>query len=186
MPIRPLARLLRPVRAGINRTTWHHPATVGAPETIKLTSDAFHEDAPIPIRHAGKGVGDDISPHLRWTGVPPGTAELVLIIEDPDVPLPRPIVHGVFTGIDPSRTEIAEGALALGTGMRVGTGAFGRRGYAGPRPIPGHGPHHYIFQLYALDKRSDLPDGASLTDTLAAIDGHIIARGSLTGTYERP
>ncbi|MFI1914094.1 YbhB/YbcL family Raf kinase inhibitor-like protein [Nocardia sp. NPDC020380] len=185
MPIRPLARLLRPVRAGVTRTTWYHPATATAPESITVTSNAFEEGAPIPLRHAGKGVGEDISPQLSWSGTPSGTAELVLIIEDPDVPLPRPIIHGLFTGIDPANAEIPEGTMDLGTDLRTGTGAFGRRGYAGPRPIPGHGPHHYIFQLYALDRPSALPEGAPLPDTLTAITGHVIARGRLTGTYER-
>ncbi|MFI7189174.1 MULTISPECIES: hypothetical protein [Nocardia] len=41
----------------------------------------------------------------------------VLVIEDTDVPLPRPIVHGLFSGIYPGTTELAEGALDLEVGM---------------------------------------------------------------------
>ncbi|MET9492135.1 YbhB/YbcL family Raf kinase inhibitor-like protein [Nocardia sp. NPDC006630] len=183
-----IARLLRPVRAGISKIAWHHSATAVAPEQITVTS-AFAEGAAIPQRHAGKGVGADISPALHWSGVPAAAVELVLIIEDPDVPLPRPIVHGLFSGIDPSSGGIPEGALALehsaSPAFDIGVGSFRRRGYAGPRPIPGHGPHRYIFQLFALDAPSGLGGAATLAETLAAIDGHVIARGRLTGTYER-
>jgi Raf kinase inhibitor-like YbhB/YbcL family protein len=186
-----LARLLRPVRAGIDAIAWHQNATRHAPDTITVASSAFADDDPIPRRFAGAGVGDNISPQLQWTGIPTDTAELVLIIEDPDVPLPRPIVHGLVTGIDPDTTGLPEGALNITptaglAPMIIGTGSFKRRGYAGPRPIPGHGPHRYVFQLFAVDRATGLGDNATRAAVLSAIDGHVIARGKLTGTYERP
>jgi hypothetical protein len=58
-----------------------------------LSSPSFAGGCPIPRRHAGKGVGDDISPALAWSGVPGETAEILLLIDDPDAPLPRPFVH---------------------------------------------------------------------------------------------
>ncbi|WP_433684927.1 YbhB/YbcL family Raf kinase inhibitor-like protein [Nocardia sp. CA-119907] len=190
-----IGRLLRPVRAGFGSIAWYHSATDGAPETITLTSDAFGDNAAIPRRYAGKGVGDNISPPLQWSDIPASAVELVLIIEDPDVPLLRPIVHGLVTGIGPHAMGIPEGALGIdsaaatstagGATMRIGVGAFERRGYAGPRPIPGHGPHRYVFQMFALDRPSGLGTDATRTSTLSAIDGHVLARGKLTGTYER-
>ncbi|MGW4767247.1 YbhB/YbcL family Raf kinase inhibitor-like protein [Nocardia sp. NPDC004278] len=190
-----IGRLLRPVRAGLGSTAWHHPAAKDAPETITVTSDAFGDNAAIPRRYAGDGVGDNISPPLQWSNIPPDAVELVLIIEDPDVPLPRPIVHGLVTGVDPHTAGIPEGGLEIDSAaatstvgdpmMRIGFGAFKRRGYAGPRPIPGHGPHRYIFQMFALDQPSGLGVDATRSSTLSAIDGHVIARGKLTGTYER-
>ncbi|WP_216901563.1 YbhB/YbcL family Raf kinase inhibitor-like protein, partial [Nocardia alni] len=144
MPTHLIGRLLRPVRAGIDRIAWNSPSVDQAPQVITLTSAAFADNAPMPRQFAGKGVGDDLSPQLRWSGVPAGAAELVLVIEDPDVPLRRPIVHGLFTGIAPEVAEIPEGALNLAEttltsvpGIRFGKGSFNRRGYAGPRPIPG-------------------------------------------------
>ncbi|MFD6154928.1 YbhB/YbcL family Raf kinase inhibitor-like protein [Nocardia sp. NPDC060256] len=188
----PIGRLLRPVRAGIDKIAAHRPAARDAPALITLTSTAFADGTPIPQRHAGKGVGDDISPPLKWAGVPASTVELVLIVEDPDVPLPRPIVHCLVTGIDPQVNELPEGVLNLERGQvsndlpfHIGVGAFKRRGYAGPRPIPGHGPHRYVFQIFALDTTSGLRGDATLAKTLLAINGHVIARGELTGTYER-
>lgn len=182
-----IARALRRVRAGVDKTAWHHRATESAPEIVTLTSTAFEHGAPIPRRYAGAGVGDDISPQLQWSGVPGDAVELVLIIEDPDVPLPRPVVHCLATGIDPHLCELPEGALNLATALpiHIGVGSFKRRGYAGPRPIAGHGPHRYMFQLFALDRHTGLGDDATLAGALAAVDGHVIARGELTGFYER-
>ena len=59
-------------------------------------------------------------------------------------------------------------------------------GYRGPRPIPGHGPHHYAFQLFALDTRIELPAGSDPATVVNAMAGHVIARAHLTGTYELP
>ncbi|MEU6584911.1 YbhB/YbcL family Raf kinase inhibitor-like protein [Nocardia sp. NPDC046763] len=191
MATRSIGRLLRPVRAGIGRTAWFDPAVQHAPETLTVGSAAFADGGDIPRLHAGTGVGDNLSPPLHWSGVPFEAAELVLIVEDPDAPLRRPVVHGVFTGIDPRITSLQEGALgsndgATSSSIRVGAGSFGRRGYAGPRPVPGHGPHRYVFQLLALDQPSGSTDGATLSTVLAAVTGHVIARGKLTGRYERP
>lgn len=182
-----IARALSRVRAGVDKTAWHHRATESAPETVTLTSTAFEDGAPIPQRHAGPGVGDDISPQLQWSGVPGDAVEIVLIIEDPDAPLPRPVVHALVTGIDPRLGELPERALNSGTALpiHIGVGSFRRRGYAGPRPIAGHGPHRYMFQLFALDRPTGLGDDAKLAGALAAVDGHVIARGKLTGFYER-
>ncbi|WP_433207786.1 YbhB/YbcL family Raf kinase inhibitor-like protein [Nocardia sp. CA-107356] len=81
--------------------------------------------------------------------------------------------------------SVAATSTVAGTTIRIGVGAFKRRGYAGPRPIPGHGRHRYVFQLFALDEPSGLGIDATRASTLSAINGHVIARGKLTGTYER-
>lgn len=181
-----LGHLLRPLRGRDSRTAWHHQATKYAPNTITVTSSAFDDGQPMPLRHAGNGLGDNISPPLSWTGLPEDAVELVLIVEDPDAPLPRPVVHAL--AILPSARSLPEFALNPdndSTPIRIGQGSFKRRGYAGPRPISGHGPHRYIFQLFALDQPCGLDTTATIKTALAAIDGHVIARGRLTGTYER-
>ena len=89
-----LGRLLRPVRASAARSPLAG-AGFAAPDTITVTSPAFTDGGKIPRHHAGKGVGDDVSPELRWTGVPPGTAALVLLMDDVDVPLRTPLFHSV-------------------------------------------------------------------------------------------
>jgi phosphatidylethanolamine-binding protein (PEBP) family uncharacterized protein len=89
--------------------------------------------------------------------------------------------------VSPRHPFGSEGALnpPAAAPVRIGVGSFRRCGYAGPRPIPGHGPHRYLFQLFALDKPSGIDGNATLTSTLSAVPGHVIARGKLTGPYER-
>ena len=174
-----LGKLLRRIRAGEERSAL---ARYAAPATINVTSTAFADGAEIPTRHAGKGVGADVSPPLLWSGAPVETKQLVLVIDDVDVPLPKPLIHTMVL-IEPGLDGIGEGELRPGrAGLRF-VKAFAAR-YAGPRPIKGHGPHRYRFQMFALDRR--VPDDVTKTDALlAAMAGHVLARGGLSGTYER-
>src|SRR3979490_1981212 len=101
-----LGRLLRGVHAGETHLVWNHAATERAPVSITLTTDAFPAGGIIPLRYAGRGVGDNISPALRWSNPPAGTAEWVLIMQDPDAPLPRPFVHLIAYDISAEVTEL--------------------------------------------------------------------------------
>ena len=116
--------------------------------------------------------------------MPPETRQLVLIMDDVDVPLPRPLYHAIAV-IEPTVDSVAAGLLQPGTdGFRFVRADLGNRGYAGPRPIPGHGPHRYRFHVFAIDR----PIADSVTKAkvlLATMAGHVLARGTLTGTYER-
>jgi Raf kinase inhibitor-like YbhB/YbcL family protein len=184
--IRLLGRLLRGIHAGDRKLAWNDATLAAAPATLQLTSPAFPPGGLIPLRHAGEGVGDNVSPELAWEHVPPGTAELVLIIEDPDAPLPRPFVHGIVTAIPPASTRMEEGALGeLVGGPALGRNSFGRTGYVGPRALPGHGPHRYVFQLLALDRALSFDRAPSRAELLCALAGAVIARGRLDGTFEQ-
>jgi hypothetical protein len=176
-----LGRLLRRFRAGEDKSPLSAPEYAGA-ATIDVTSAAFTDGGAIPQKHAGEGVGDNVSPALQWTGVPADAKQLVLIMDDLDVPLPKPLMHTIAV-IEPDVGGLAEGALKPGTsGVRL-VKAFGAT-YVGPRPIPGHGPHRYRILVFALDER--VPDSvADTTALLRAVAGHVLARGALTGTYER-
>ncbi len=107
-----IGRAFYRLRARDRHLAWNAPALAAVPDGISLGSPAFAAHAAMPPRHAGDGVGDNLSPPLAWSGVPTGTAELVLIIEDPDAPLPRPVVHAIATGIPPHWQGLPEGALA--------------------------------------------------------------------------
>ena len=179
-----IGKLLRNVRAGEHRSPFAG-SDFTAPQDITVTSTEFEDGAPMPTTSAGKGVGEDRSPQLSWSGVPLQTRQLVLIIDDIDVPLPRPLLHTVAV-IAPGVRNVDAGELKPGTdGLRFIPGSLGHHGYAGPRPIPGHGPHRYRFLVFALDRpiAGDVEKSKALLKHMA---GHVLARGQLTGTYERP
>lgn len=182
----PIGRALRNRRAGHDKLVWNRPG-LQAPDSFTLTSPAFEHGTPIPAKHRGRVFAPNISPELAWTTPPGSCAELVLIIEDPDAPRATPAVHGVTIGIDPSLTGLPENALADPSpipGVRHGSGAMGRRGWVGPMPPGSHGPHAYVFQLFAVDRKLGLPEKFRLDDVLEAIDGHVVGRARLDGTYE--
>jgi Raf kinase inhibitor-like YbhB/YbcL family protein len=179
MPL--LGKLLRRFRAGEARSPLSGQDYAGA-ATIDVTSPAFTDGGAIPQKHAGKGIGDNLSPALQWSGVPADAKQLVLIMDDLDVPMPKPLMHTIAV-LEPDVGGLGEGELKPGTtGVRL-VKAFGDT-YVGPAPIPGHGPHRYRFLVFALDRRiaDDVADNKSL---LSAMAGHVVARGMLTGTYER-
>ncbi|MEY9849120.1 YbhB/YbcL family Raf kinase inhibitor-like protein [Streptacidiphilus sp. MAP5-3] len=186
MPANPLGVALRNRRAGQHTLVWARP-DLQAPENFTLTSPAFEHGAPIPEAYRGRMFGANVSPALEWTQPPAGTVELVLIAQDPDVPMGKPATHALALGIDPSLKGIPDNALAHPSpvpGIRHGKGALGRRGWAGPMPVRSHGPHAYVFQLFAVDRALELSDGFGLDDVLAALAGHVLGRARLDGTYE--
>ena len=186
MPANPIGLALRNRRAGHDTLVWAHPG-LQAPENFTLTSPAFQHGAAIPERHRGRLFGANVSPALSWTTPPAETAELVLIVQDPDAPRKTPAIHALTIGIDPSLSGIPENGLTNPSpvgGVRHGKGPLGRLGWAGPLPPRSHGAHSYVFQLFALDCRPELPDRFSLTDALQAMTGHILGRARLDGTYE--
>jgi hypothetical protein len=148
--------------------------------SMRVTSEAFDNGTTIPKKHTGEG--QDTSPPLHFTGVPSGTRELALICDDPDAPRPTPWVHWVLHGIPGNTTGIAEGSTAGGL---EGENDFGRSGYGGPMPPPGHGVHHYHFKLYALREPLGLKAGTTKEQLLAAMKGKVIEETELVGTYER-
>jgi Raf kinase inhibitor-like YbhB/YbcL family protein len=185
---RTIGRLLRPIRAGDRYLAWNAPGIDGVPDRIRLVSPAFNDNGTIPTRYAGAGVGENVSPPLSWSDMPKETAELVLIMQDPDAPLLRPVVHLIALSIAPDRDEIEEDHLSSppeGQEIRFGQGLYGRTGYAGPRPVRGHGPHRYVFQIFALKERISLPAKPGIDAVLAGMGGSVLARGRLTGLYER-
>ena len=146
---------------------------------VSVSSPAFAAGGAIPLRHSA--YGDGVSPALRWSGVPAQARSLALMMEDPDATSARPYVHWLAWNIDPAAGGLPEGPIALTQGRNT----RGSIAYFGPRP-PGARPHHYHFQLFALDRRLDLAPGADREALLAAMNGHVIAKGDLVGLFSRP
>jgi Raf kinase inhibitor-like YbhB/YbcL family protein len=151
--------------------------------TLALSSTAFQDGGGIPGDYTCDG--QDISPQLSWGEPPAGTLSLALIVDDMDTG--GKFTHWVIFNIPSTSRELAE-AVPAGTqlpdGALQGKNDFGNIGYGGPCPPYGK-THRYRFTLYALDTSLDLEAGASRKQVLGAMEGHIIARGQLIGTYQR-
>ncbi|MFE9927058.1 YbhB/YbcL family Raf kinase inhibitor-like protein [Streptomyces sp. NPDC005774] len=147
---------------------------------IELTSVAFGDHAAIPRRHSGEG--DDASPPLTWSAVPDAASELVLLCEDPDAP-GGTFLHWLVTGIDPGSTGVVEGEPPPG-GQEWPNG-FGRMGWGGPMPPPGHGAHRYFFRLWAVSESLPLHGRPTADAVHRAVKGRELVSGTLVGTYQR-
>lgn len=156
---------------------------------MELLSPAFENGSPIPKRYTEEG--ENISPPLSWKGVPEGTREFALILDDPDAPVEEPWVHWLIYRLPGDLRSLPEGIRREGE-TRDPPSCQGRNswgpgnvGYRGPAPPKGHGTHHYNFHLYALDRELDLGPDVERNALEHAMQGHILARAGLTGTYER-
>ncbi|MEW6319506.1 MAG: YbhB/YbcL family Raf kinase inhibitor-like protein [Acidobacteriota bacterium] len=167
----------------------------GAPARppLTLTTTAFPDGGQIPLKYTQ--AGEQVSPALTWTNVPPGTVSFVLHMRDPDVARNRTTedqVHWLVWNIPGTATGLPEGVpkgAELPDGMRQ-VSASGPV-YRGPG-APATGPmHHYTFELFALDiPMRDVPAGGDPWETRAkiwqAMNGHILGKAVYVGLFRRP
>lgn len=127
------------------------------------------------------------SPHLAWSGAPEGTRSYALHCYDPDAPTGSGFWHWTVANIPADVTEVATGASPAGLpkGAVEGRTDYGAPGFGGAAPPPGHGPHRYVFTVFAVDvdKLDVTPDNSG------AVFGfnlffHTLAKASITATYE--
>ncbi len=150
---------------------------------IKIKSPALVPGGKIPGKYTCDGM--DISLPLAWTSGPEGTKTFALICDDPDAPRGT-WVHWVLFNLPADIIELRENVppeRELESGAKQGMNDFRKIGYGGPCP-PG-GTHRYYFKLYALDTEINLEAGATKSELLKAMEGHILAEGQLMGRYER-
>ncbi len=186
--LQPLGGLLRGLRAGTDRLLSNDPAIATIPLRLRLVSPAFEDGGVIPSPYCGERV--DRSPPLVWSGVPAQTQSLALVMEDADIPWLRPLLHVMVFGIAPRVRMLPEGALsrqapADAPALVFGYNGLGQRRYLAPAALPGHGAHRYYFQLLALDLPLGFRCPVRRREALAAIKGHVLARGILMGTMQR-
>ena len=145
---------------------------------LQLTSSAFTDGVEIPRRFGYKNGNE--SPPLTISGIPEGTKSLALIMDDPDAmgAVGKVWVHWVVWNMD-LVTEIAESITP--SGAIEGMTDFGEVGYGGPAPPDKR--HTYVFKLYALDSKLDLPKGSTKSELEKAMEGHILEETTLKGTY---
>lgn len=154
---------------------------------MSVQTSAFEPGKPIPQKFTADG--ENISPRLKFSGIPAAAKELALIVDDPDAPRPQPWVHWVLYKLPPSVTELpehlpADGKLAQPAAVQ-GKNSWGSLGYRGPEPPRGHGVHHYHFKLYALDAPLPQTPGLDKDALLKAMQGHILSQSEVVGTYHR-
>jgi Raf kinase inhibitor-like YbhB/YbcL family protein len=153
---------------------------------LRMTSPAFTDGQPIPSKYTCDG--QDVSPPLRWDNPTSNAKTFALICDDPDAP-GGTWVHWVIYNIPASTTSLSEGVKktpAMINNIFQGHNDFGKSGYNGPCP-PGGKAHRYFFKVYALDASFSPPRTLQpkKSDLVKAMEGHIVAEGSLMGTYQR-
>ena len=160
--------------------------------TLTSTHIADQQALPLQFVHSAMGAGgQNVSPDLAWSGAPEGTQSYALTMYDPDAPTGSGWWHWVVYDIPASATGLvmgagAAGGAALPAGAKLGRTDFGTAEYGGAAPPPGHGPHRYIFTLYALNTgKLDVPPDASAAMVGFYIHFDKLAQAQLTATYER-
>jgi Raf kinase inhibitor-like YbhB/YbcL family protein len=151
--------------------------------TFEITSPAFAQGQEMPKVHSCDG--KSISPPLQWSNPPSGTRSLALIMDDPDAPRGT-FVHWVVYDLPASANSLPQAVPAqpeLADGTRQGNNGAGKIGYTGP--CPPSGMHHYYFKLYALDAAPALAAGATKEQLLNAMQGRILEKVEMWGTYTR-
>ena len=148
---------------------------------MELKSSVFQHLGLIPQRYTCDG--EDVSPPLTWSDLPPNTKSFCLICDDPDAPMGT-WDHWVIVNLPSELSHLPEGIQTFPEGTLLGRNSWGRSDYGGP--CPPDREHRYYFTLYALDKDLDVSEGVSKQDVLTAMTGHILNQTVLMGRYNRP
>jgi Raf kinase inhibitor-like YbhB/YbcL family protein len=144
-------------------------------EEIKIESSAFVSGGNIPSLYSCDE--QDVNPPLSFGELPRGTESMVLIVDDPDAPVGT-WTHWVVYNIEPT-TKISENSIPGVQGLND----FRKLEWGGP--CPPSGTHRYFFKIYALDKKLDLGEGALRDSVERSMEGHILGKGELVGTFAR-
>ncbi len=153
--------------------------------TLTVTSPAFVANGPIPQEYSCEG--RSVSPPLQWSSVPPETRSIAVIVDDPDAP-GGTYEHLVQFNLPPTTRALPSQSAGTPPSGTLGMAALNSSGTSGFAPIcPPRGatPHHYRFQVLALDQMLNLPATARSSDVARALGGHILARGEIVGTYQK-
>jgi Raf kinase inhibitor-like YbhB/YbcL family protein len=167
------------------------PATP-PPPPLSLKTAAFSDGGQVPAKY-GCDVAQGapmVSPALSWTNVPKAAVSFTLIMHDTDANPQKGIMdvtHWTVFNIPGTATSLSEGIApeaAVADGGIQGKNIRGVNGYQAPCPPKGGPAHHYVFELYALDTKLDLPAGSPRADILKAMDGHIVGKSSYVGFFQ--
>ncbi len=143
---------------------------------LTVRSPAFEHGKLIPRKYTCDG--QEINPPLTIEGIPKEAKTLVLALDDPDAPSGT-FDHWIVWNIPASTSKIAENSVP----GKEGFNSARQTGYMGP--CPHSGTHRYFFKVYALDSELNLAIGSRKKDVEKAMQGHVLAKGELMGTYRR-
>lgn len=176
------------------------PRPGGSPPSLLIWSSSFADVSRIPTQYTcaattpppsgPRNISTGISPMVGWTNVPNGTVSFVLILHDPDAHVPKAptdVTHWIVFNIPADATALGEDiepSTPLPGDVLQGTNITGKAGYQGPCAPPG-APHHYTFELLALDKKLDLPQGATREQIEDAAKGHVLGSAVYIGLFNR-
>ncbi len=159
------------------------------PSQFKLTTPAYNDGGQIPAQYSCADPNAK-SPALQWSNPPMGTASFAVIMHDTDAAPGKnttDVTHWIFWNVPASSSSVPGDVKpdASPEGIVQGKNVRNVNGYQPPCPPPGATPHHYVTELYALDTKLDLQAGASRADLLKAMDGHVIGKATIVGTFGR-
>jgi Raf kinase inhibitor-like YbhB/YbcL family protein len=176
------------------------PPRGAPPPSLLISSTSFPDVSRIPTQYTcaaavpppsgPRNISTGISPALQWTNVPKGAVSLVLILHDPDAHVPKAptdVTHWLVFNIPADATGLPENVspeAPLANGALQGTNITGKAGYQGPCAPPG-APHHYTFELLALDQKLALPQGATREQIQDAVKGHVLGSSVYIGLFNR-
>ena len=159
---------------------------------MTLTTNGWADGDPIPVKYTQ--AGEQISPELEWTNAPPATQSFFLYMHDPDVARNKTTddqVHWLVWNIPGTATGLPEN-VPKGEKLADGAGQISASGpvYRGPGAPATGPPHHYTFEIYALDTKIDVPASTDAFETrtaiMKAIQGHILGKAVYVGLFRRP
>jgi Raf kinase inhibitor-like YbhB/YbcL family protein len=145
---------------------------------FEIISPVFRNGSPIPPQYTQKG--QNVNPPINIFSPPAGTQSIAMIMHDSDA-VSGDYTHWVVWDIPPGTEAISVNNVPVGAVQ--GANGSGQAVYAGPAPPAGSGTHRYVFDFYALDTTVNLPSGSSRAELEKAMDGHVIEKASLTGTF---
>lgn len=152
--------------------------------TFTLTSHDLVDGGVLP--DAQVQARGNTSPHLAWSGAPDGTKSFAVTCYDPDAPTGSGFWHWTVANIPAEVAEIPAGG-PLPQGAVEGRTDFGAPGFGGAAPPAGHGPHRYVFTVFAVDvDRLDVTPQDSGAVFGFNLYFHTLARAAITATYEVP
>ena len=160
------------------------------PSKFKLISSAYPEGSMIPTQYSCADP-NGASPALSWSNPPAAAVSFAVIFHDTDAAPMKgtmDVTHWIFWGIPATSTSVAAGVKPDSSpdGIVQGKNVRNVNGFQPPCPPPGATPHHYIFEMYALDTKLDLPAGTARADLLKAMDGHVVGKAAYVGRFHAP